>query len=115
LYTTISLPNLLTHSSPSPSDLDTLLLECSFVKLRQTSTLVVACLDTRTITCQDALILAGVLAQCAALSHLNLERNYIRGVGAGWLAPVLVQCTLSWLSLGSNEIGDEVRAGLREC
>ena len=67
------------------------------------------------ITCQDALILAGVLAQCAALSHLNLERNYIRGVGAGWLAPVLVQCTLSWLSLGSNEIGDEVRAGLREC
>lgn len=59
------------------------------------------------ITCQDALILAGVLAQCPALSHLNLERNYIRGVGAGWLAPVLVQCTLSWLSLGRNEIGDE--------
>jgi Ran GTPase-activating protein (RanGAP) involved in mRNA processing and transport len=49
--------------------------------------------------------LAGVLAQCAALAHLNLCRNLIGPDGAESLAGVLAQCAaLAHLKLGCNWI-----------
>jgi hypothetical protein len=51
-------------------------------------------------------ILAGVLGQCAALAHLNLEGNYIGKSGAERLAGVLGQCReLVHLDLRGNYIG----------
>ena len=51
--------------------------------------------------------LAGVLGQCPALAHLNLNRNYIGAGGAERLAGVLAQCpALTHLDLSWNQIGD---------
>ena len=51
--------------------------------------------------------LAGRLAQCRALAHLNLSYNHIESDGAESLAGVLAQCkALAHLDLrSSNEIG----------
>jgi Ran GTPase-activating protein (RanGAP) involved in mRNA processing and transport len=50
--------------------------------------------------------LAGVLAHCPALAHLNLSDNYIGPEGAGRLAGVLAQWpALSHLNLSGNSIG----------
>jgi hypothetical protein len=56
---------------------------------------------------RDAERLAGVLAQCPALAHLDLSENYYFGAGgAKRLAGVLGQCrALAHLDLGGNEIG----------
>jgi Ran GTPase-activating protein (RanGAP) involved in mRNA processing and transport len=57
---------------------------------------------------QDAGRLAGVLAQCPALSNLYLEKNQLGAEGAGVLAGVLPLCpALSQLQLNDNQIGDE--------
>ncbi len=53
--------------------------------------------------------LAGVLTQCAGLSHLNLWNDGIKAAGAGSFAGVLAQCAeLAHLTLNlrSNGIGD---------
>jgi Ran GTPase-activating protein (RanGAP) involved in mRNA processing and transport len=51
--------------------------------------------------------LAGVLGQCTALAHLALEGCYICDAGAQSLAGVLGQCTaLAYLNLSYNRIGD---------
>jgi hypothetical protein len=57
---------------------------------------------------QDAEILAGVLAQCPALAHLDLSGNPNVGpAGAERLAGVLPQCAaLTHLNLGNNDIDD---------
>ena len=63
---------------------------------------------------QDAERLAGVLAQCPALSELYLNDNELGAEGAGRLAGVLPQCpALSYLNLSSNEIGAEATDRLR--
>ena len=50
--------------------------------------------------------IAGVLAQCAALAHLDLSRNRLGAAGAESIAGVLPQCTaLADLDLYSNQIG----------
>jgi hypothetical protein len=50
--------------------------------------------------------LAGVLAQCAALAHLNLRYNQFGDAGAESFAGVLGQCAaLARLDLGYNQIG----------
>jgi Ran GTPase-activating protein (RanGAP) involved in mRNA processing and transport len=56
---------------------------------------------------QDADSLAGVLAQCPALAHLDLSENYNFGAaGAERLAGVLAQCReLVRLNLSRNKIG----------
>jgi hypothetical protein len=55
---------------------------------------------------QDAERLAGVLAQCPALAHLDLGYNQIGNEGAGSIAGVLSQCPLlSHLHLWCNGIG----------
>ena len=55
----------------------------------------------------QSLRLAGVLAQCAALTHLNLFGNQIGTAGAESFAGVLAQCpALAHLNLGGNRIGD---------
>jgi hypothetical protein len=70
---------------------------------------------------QDAERLAGVLAQCPALAHLDLSGNSDFGAGgAASLAGVLAQCTaLAHLKLSGNVIGDagaEILAGaLGQC
>jgi hypothetical protein len=47
-----------------------------------------------------------VLAQCRALSHLNLSANWIGAGGTERLAGVLGQCTaLAHLDLSHNDIG----------
>jgi Ran GTPase-activating protein (RanGAP) involved in mRNA processing and transport len=49
--------------------------------------------------------LAGVLAQCPALAHLDLRGNWIGAGGAERLAGVLGQCTaLTHLNLSLNDI-----------
>jgi Ran GTPase-activating protein (RanGAP) involved in mRNA processing and transport len=56
---------------------------------------------------QDAERLAGVMAQCPALAHLDLYGNDIGDAGAESLAGVLAQCpALAHLNLGDNVIGD---------
>ena len=57
---------------------------------------------------QDTERLAGLLAQCPALTHLDLSGNYGFGAaGAESLAGVLGQCTaLTHLNLGYNRIGN---------
>ncbi len=51
--------------------------------------------------------LAGVLGQCAALTHFNLGYNQIGPDGADSLGGVLDQCTaLAHLHLSSNRIGE---------
>ena len=57
---------------------------------------------------QDAERLAGVLAQCPALAHLDLRGNYFFGAGgAERLAAVLGQCAaLAHLNLSDNKIGE---------
>jgi hypothetical protein len=67
-------------------------------------------LDTRrcTIKGQDAKRLAGVLAHCPALTHLNLSENQLRTGGAENLVGVLGQCrALAHLDLRYNQLGDE--------
>jgi hypothetical protein len=55
---------------------------------------------------QDVERLAGVLAQCPALSHLDLSQNYEFGACAESLAGVLAQCReLLHLNLSSTFIG----------
>jgi Ran GTPase-activating protein (RanGAP) involved in mRNA processing and transport len=56
---------------------------------------------------QDTERLAGVLAQCPALAHLDLSGNYGFGAaGAERLAGVLAQCAaLAHLNLCGNRIG----------
>jgi len=50
--------------------------------------------------------LAGVLGQCTALAHLNLSGNYIRASGVESLAGVLGQCpVLAHLNLSNNQLG----------
>ena len=50
--------------------------------------------------------LAGLLAQCPALTHLDLRSNSIPQEGACELASVLGQCSaLTHLNLGDNSIG----------
>jgi hypothetical protein len=57
---------------------------------------------------EDAQRLVQVLAQYPALSHLDLQRNYIRDKGAFFLAAVLPHCrNLKSLYLNCNEVGDE--------
>ncbi len=57
---------------------------------------------------QDAERLAGVLAQCSALAHLNLGCNGIGAAGAASLGGVLGQCAaLAHLNLSGNQIGAE--------
>ncbi len=52
--------------------------------------------------------IAGVLAQCAALAHLDLSHNRIGAVGAESFAGVLGQCAeLVFLDFCGNGIGDE--------
>eukprot|EP00961_Rhodomonas_salina_P094463 1271169-Rhodomonas_salina.1 len=52
--------------------------------------------------------LAGVLGKCKALTHLDLSRNLIRAEGAGRLAGVLGKCkALAHLDLSGNWIGLE--------
>jgi Ran GTPase-activating protein (RanGAP) involved in mRNA processing and transport len=59
------------------------------------------------MTGQEAERLAGVLAQCPALAHLNLHLNGIGAAGAERLAGVLGQCTaLAHLDLSGNQIGN---------
>ena len=54
---------------------------------------------------QDAEGLAGVLAQCRELVHLNLRFNQIRPAGAEFLAGVLAQCpVLAHIDLRGNRI-----------
>jgi hypothetical protein len=67
------------------------------------TTLELPCCD---IKGQDAEKLAGVLAQCPALAHLDLSHNYNFGAaGAERLAEVLGQCReLLHLNLGHNNI-----------
>jgi hypothetical protein len=56
---------------------------------------------------QDAERLAGVLAQCPALAHLNLGENQLRTGGAENLAGELPQCrALTHLDLSADNIGD---------
>ena len=58
--------------------------------------------------------LAGVLAQCPALAHLNLWNNRIGEAGAESLAGVLVQCeALAHLNLSDNDIGTVGQGRLR--
>jgi hypothetical protein len=60
------------------------------------------------ISGQDAERLAGVLAQCPALSELYLDGNQIGDQGAGNIARILPQCpALSTLDLESNQIGEQ--------
>jgi hypothetical protein len=56
---------------------------------------------------QDAERLAGVLAQCPALAHLELSDNYHFGAaGVEWIAGVLGHCReLVHLNLWGNQIG----------
>jgi Ran GTPase-activating protein (RanGAP) involved in mRNA processing and transport len=50
--------------------------------------------------------LAGVLGQCRELVHLDLSNNEIEAGGAEWVAVVLAQCTaLAHLNLKGNDIG----------
>jgi Ran GTPase-activating protein (RanGAP) involved in mRNA processing and transport len=68
---------------------------------------------------QDAR-LAGVLAQCRTLVHLDISRNYnFRAAGAERLAGVLGQCReLVHLNLGGNDIRAAAGPGqraLQEC
>jgi hypothetical protein len=59
------------------------------------------------MTGQDVESLAGVLAQCPALAHLDLSGNYIGAGGAERLAGVLAQCpALAHLNLCDNSIGN---------
>jgi Leucine-rich repeat (LRR) protein len=56
---------------------------------------------------QDAEKLAGVLAQCPALVHLDVSRNRIGVGGTERLAEVLGQCpALAYLNLRNNQMGD---------
>ncbi len=56
---------------------------------------------------QDAEKLAGVLAQCPALVHLDVSRNRIGVGGTERLAEVLGQCpALAYLNLRDNQMGD---------
>jgi Ran GTPase-activating protein (RanGAP) involved in mRNA processing and transport len=58
--------------------------------------------------------LAGVLAQCTALTHLDLSFNMIDAAGAESLAGVLSQCTaLADLNLSFNMIGAVGKERLR--
>ena len=58
--------------------------------------------------------LSGVLAQCAALTHLDLSVNQIGDTGAEFLGGVLAQCTaLTHLNLYTNEIGHRGREPCR--
>jgi hypothetical protein len=68
----------------------------------------------------DAERLAGVLAQCPALAHLDLRGNKIGTAGAERLAGVLTQCTaLAHLDLSGNGIGaaeaDRLAGVLGQC
>ncbi len=57
--------------------------------------------------------LAGVLAQCASLAHLDLSYNAFGADGAERLAGVLAQCAaLSHLHLSFNDIGTVVKGRL---
>ena len=57
---------------------------------------------------QDTERLAGVLGQCAVLSHLNLCCNPIGAKGAGKLSGVLAQSSaLAYLNLSRNELSDD--------
>jgi len=57
---------------------------------------------------------AGVLAQCAALAHLDLASNAIGPAGAKSLAGVLAQCAaLSHLDVSYNDIGTVGKGRLR--
>jgi hypothetical protein len=69
---------------------------------------------------QGAKSLARVLAQCAALAHLNLCGNRIEAAGAESLARVLSQCpALAHLNLDGNGIGpagaESLAAVLAQC
>jgi hypothetical protein len=58
----------------------------------------------------------GVLAQCTALSHLDLSDNQIGPGGAGKLAGVLGQCpALELLDLSYNSIGSVGNRRLWSC
>ena len=55
-----------------------------------------------------------MLAQCAALAHLNLNLNQIGPAGAESLAGVLAQCpALAHLDLAFNQIGAVGKGRLR--
>jgi hypothetical protein len=63
-------------------------------------------LRSNNIPQEGACELAGVLGQCSALTHLNLGRNRIGELGTGRLAGVLAQCSLlAHLDLSMNFIG----------
>ena len=57
---------------------------------------------------QDAERLAGVLAQCPALAHLDLSGNLnFKAEGTERLAGVIAQCAaLAHLDLAGNKIGE---------
>ena len=60
-------------------------------------------------------ILGGVVAQCPALAHLDLNSNDIGTAGAQSLAGVLAQCpALAYLKLAWNWIGNEGAERLAE-
>ena len=64
--------------------------------------------DPKAFGAEGAGMVAGVLAQCPALAHLNLSHNEIGANGAGRLAGVLTQCrALAHLNLSGNRLGDD--------
>jgi hypothetical protein len=70
-------------------------------------------LSSNSIGSAGAERLAGVLGQCASLAHLNLSDNRIHAAGAEGLARVLAKCpALTHLNLGDNKIGAERLAGV---
>ena len=95
--------------------------------LRQLAAMTARCLITtlELLECemkgQDTKRLAGVLAQCPALAHLDLSGNSVFGAaGAKRLAGVLVQCReLVHLNLSGNQIGpagaDSLAGVLGQC
>jgi hypothetical protein len=75
-------------------------------------------IENCSISGQDAERLAGVLAQCPALSRLNLDNNQLGAEGAGSLAEVLPQClSLFVLSLRAEVVvhAKVLHADLRNC
>jgi hypothetical protein len=61
-------------------------------------------------------ILAGILAQCPELVHLDLSENFFGADGSGRLAGVLAQCpALAHLNLMGNQFEQPGQRGSQEC
>ena len=106
LHVAIYTPSIYTYSHNHPCSIKGKDVEMLAGVLAQCPALIHLNLGGNKVGAEGAEKLAGVLAQCTALAHLDLSYNVIQDAGAESLAGVLPQCpALAHLNLSSNGIG----------